>query len=293
MNRIAVFIWIILFICIGCEIYPQDEYEEHYVVEAYLVANDTLPEVWVSKTSPMNEKVTHGENFISEANVEIRLLNADSSVADVYQYQGEGVYHPQEPAVVKPQRLYQLHVQLSNNQIVKSYTFVPGTFETVNKLEESYIYQSDQQINVEITPNPYPDQQGFYIFTANAKDTSKSNLTPFYRDLVKDKDSNVKTYYINSSNIIYGNERSEDGNIFLIAPWTTIAFYGQNEILVNAMDDNLYNFWRSYNQQAGLSPLVPGELQNIRYNVDGGIGIFGSMATDTHQVRILKPDQQD
>jgi len=53
----------------------------------------------------------------------------------------------------------------------------------------------------------------------------------------------------------------------------------------------MYDFLRSQSVQTGGSTLSPGEIQNIDYNVEGGIGIFGSMASDTIAVNILEPQQ--
>lgn len=291
-RRVAILA--ILITTFGCELYTQDGYEEQFFVEAYLVANEPLSEVLVSKTSALGEETETSDTFVSGANVEIRQLNADSSVAEIYQYQeydgASGIYFPERSAVVKEKQLYQLSVQLPNGENIESYTTVPGNFKTVNELNDSYLYQGEQQVKTVITPTSFPDRQGYYLFTASTQDTSKSNLTPFYQDIVSDEYVNVAVYYMNSSSILYGTEHDENGNIILRMPWTTVAFYGENKIIVNAIDENLYDFWRSYNEQTGVSSVVPGEIQNLQYNVNGGIGIFGSMATDTHRVNIVKPD---
>ncbi len=51
---------------------------------------------------------------------------------------------------------------------------------------------------------------------------------------------------------------------------------------------NMYDFYRSRDIQGGGSTLSPGEFQNVIYNIDGGIGVFGSMASDTVLVTVLK-----
>lgn len=293
-SHTAILVVIVLTTAFGCELYTQDGYEEQFFVEAYLVANKPLSEVLISKTSALGEEAETSNTFVSGANVEIRQLNADSSVAEVYQYQeyegADGVYFPENSAVVKEKQLYQLSAQLPNGEEIESYTTVPDNFKTVNELNDNYLYQGEQQVKTVITPSNYPDRQGYYLFTASAQDTSQSNLTPFYQDLVSEESISVASYWVNSSSILYGTERNENGNIILTMPWTTIAFYGENEIIINAIDENLYDFWSSYNEQTGVSSFVPGEIQNLQYNVNGGIGIFGSMATDTHRVNITRPD---
>jgi len=279
----------------GCELYEQDSYEEYYVVESYLVANALLPPVRLSTTSPINQEYRFEENALTDANVELRLLNADSTVAEVYPYSElqDGIYFSNSLTVVQSQQLYQLHATTASGDEITAITFVPGDFETVNNLEEQYIYQSEQQVEITTTPSSYiTDRQTFYIFSVNAVDPDSTKLTPFYRDLVIDQDNEIENYFINSSGIINeGNyERNENGNITLTVPWLAIAFYETNDVVTTAIDDNMYDFLRSQDVQTGGSTLSPGEIQNIRYNINGGIGIFGSMAADTNRVFIERSE---
>lgn len=290
----------IIFLCVtalmftGCELYEQDEYREYYVVESYLVANDAFPEVRLSSTSKITEEYTFSKNAISGADVKIHLLKADSSISESYSYREitPGIYVTDGSAIVQESQLYQLFITTPNGDEITSTTYVPGDFETVNKLQDSYVYQSNQQVKITTTPSTYiTNRQTYYLFTINAVNPDLSNLTPFYLDLVVEQDENISDYYINSSGIINeGNyERNEDDRIDLKVPWLAVAFYDTNEVVVNAIDDNMYNFLRSQDVQTGGTALSPGEIQNIRYHVNGGIGIFGSMATDTNRVVITRP----
>lgn len=293
MKRILLIFFAIVATIAACDLYQQDEYKEYIVVESYLVANDTLPHVRLSTTSSISERYTFSDNALAGANVEIRQLNSDSTVAETYNYQQvqPGIYFPTVPAVVQDEQLYQLHV-VSDGDTVTATTYVPSDFETVNDLQESYEYQSEQQIEITTTPSSYiTDRQTYYIFTVNVVAPDTADLTPFYLDLMKDQDSDFRSFYINSSGIINEEnyERSETGNIQLKVPWLAIAFYGRNDVVANAIDDNMYDFLRSQDVQTGGTTLSPGEIQNIRYNVNGGIGIFGSMASDTNRVVITRP----
>lgn len=295
MNRLAVYVCALLILLTGCELYEQNSYREYYVVESYLIANDELPQVRLSTTSEIKDRYDFEENAVSNAQIEIRLLDADSSVVEAFPYSEErdGIYLPAVGAQVKSQRLYQLHVVTPSGNTITSTTYVPETFDTVNQLQNRYRYQSDQQIEITTTPSSYiSGRQTFYIFSVNVVDPDSSKLTPFYRDLVIEQDNNIGIYYINSSGIINeGNyEQNENGNITLRVPWLAIAFYGTNDVVASAIDDNMYDFLRSQDVQTGGTSLSPGEIQNIRYHVNGGIGIFGSIAADTNRVFIERPE---
>lgn len=283
-------------LCTGCDLYTQDEYREYYVVESYLVADAPLPRVLLSTTSPVDEKYNFKENAISDAAVEIRRLKPDSTIAERFSYQAAepGIFIPVSLAQVQEQQLYQLHITLANGDSIEAKTFVPGNFRTVNKeeLPEEYTYQSDRQIEITTTPSEYiTDRQSYYIFTVNAIEPDSSKLTPFYRDLVEEQDVDIINFFVNSSGIINEKnyDRNADNTITLTVPWVAIAFFGSNDVIANTIDDNMYDFLRSQDVQTGGTTLSPGEIQNIRYHVNGGIGIFGSMASDTNRVNILRP----
>lgn len=275
----------------SCELYKQDSYEEYYVVESYLVAGGSLPPVRLSTTSPIEKKYTFEETALSNARVQIRLLNRDSTISSRYEYRetNKGIYIPKTAITVRDQRLYQLHITTGNGDVITSTTYVPGNFDKKKELQDRYLYQGNEQIEIRVTPSSYiTNRQTYYIFTVNVVRPAPYKLTPFYKSLVFDQENKIENYYVNSSGIINEKsyERNTDNTISLKVPWLAIAFYQDNDIIVNAIDDNMYDFLRSQRVQTGGSNMSPGEIQNIRYNIDGGIGIFGSMASDTMRVYI-------
>lgn len=299
MKQTISLLLIFVIACTGCELYKQDEYEEYYVVESYLVAGDELPRVRLSKTMPVDESYNFNEAAVTNAAVAIRVLDSDSNTVAVFPYRSgsvnrPGIYQPSVKATVQSQQLYELYILHEGNEISAT-TYVPGNFETVNEneLQDSYVYQSEEQIEIETTPSTYiTDRQSYYIFTVNTVNLLREDLTPFYRDLVENQDGELEDFRINSSGIINEEnyDRNENDTITLRVPWLAIAYFGQNDIIANAIDDNMYDFLRSQDVQTGGSTLSPGEIQNIEYNVNGGIGIFGSLASDTNRVEIVRPE---
>lgn len=293
MKQFLIFVTI-LFICSGCEFfkYKESNYRELYVVESYLIANGPLPQVRVSTTSPIGEGYKISEKYLENADVEIRLLRADDSIARRYEYYGDGIYYPVDSTMtVQANHMYQLYITLQNGDVIKAKTQVPGDFETINELQDAYVYQGNRQVGITMTPSFYPGRQTFYVFTANAMKPDTSNLTPFYAELVLKKGDHILSYAINSLGII--NEKSliqnNDKTLTFRIPWLTFAFFGENNIIVNAIDDNLYDFLRTQNFQIGDLRFAPDEIHNVNYNITGGIGIFGSMSSDTNTVFISRP----
>jgi hypothetical protein len=284
--------WLVLLLLIGCNPYLQNSYQKYYVVEAYLVANRDLPSVKVSKTLPANEAFHVHKAALDDASVRIQRLASSGAAAKTYAYyrKSPGTYIPKNPEPVLPEHRYKLMVTFPNGDSVTAKTLVPGIFHPVGPVPDSAIYKAPQQIAVTITPSYYPGRQSYYVFTVNVMNPKAARLTPFYADLVSNEDTTISDFYINSSGIINQKDydQNPDSTLTIKLPWLAVAFYGENKIVANAIDDNLYDFIRTQSEQTGVSSLPPGQIQNIRYHVKGGIGIFGSMASDTVSVFIKK-----
>lgn len=292
MNRISSFFILTLFLLISaCNPYEQDSYEPYYVVESYLIANAALPEVKVSATLPIDEIYTFEKAALSNATVTIQKLGEGGLVQETYNYQLQtpGVYFPVDSAVVIAEHRYRLTVSFANGDSVSSQTFVPGNVKTMNALPDSVLYQAPKQVEARITPSFYPGRQTYFIFSLVINGTpSIDQLTPFYADVFDEDEMDISDFYINSSPILNEKnyEENPDGTLSVLLPWAAVAFYGQNQVILNAIDDNMYDFLRSQSVQTGGGTLPPGQIQNIIYHVEGGIGIFGSLASDTLQLFI-------
>jgi hypothetical protein len=293
MKRLAIIsVLTVSYFLNGCNQYDKVEHKKYYVIESYLVANRNLPQVKVSTTLPINGSYTFKKAALNDANVHIQQLNADGVVAKTYPYhlQSDGIYQPDNPEPVLPKHKYKLKISFPNGDSVQSITYVPGDFHVTLLSASTLTYQSSQLIHLNISQSFYPGRQSYYIFTANAVNPSSKRLTPYYTTTVDITGNFISDYYINSSGV--KNEENykhnTNGTLDVKLPWELIAFYVKNRIVINTIDDNLYDFIRSEKVQTGGSILPPGQAQNIKYHVQGGIGIFGSMASDTTTVYIKK-----
>jgi hypothetical protein len=297
MRRILIFYSVLLPVILSsCNPYQQNSYNQHYVVESYLVANKNLPPVKVSKTLPVGKVYSFQDAALNNAAVSIQLLDSTGSPEEIYRYhlKSNGNYIPRKPEPVLPKHRYKLIVSFPNGDSVTSKTYIPGSFHRVGSVPDSVIYEAPQAVAVHITPSYYPGRQTYFIFTVNAMDTAATNLTPFYADVVSKNDNKPSDYYINSSGIINQKNYTENANgtLTIKLPWLSIAFYGRNKIVANAIDDNLYDFVRTASVQTGGANLPPGQIQNVTYHLKGGIGIFGSMNSDTISVYIKKEENR-
>jgi hypothetical protein len=282
----------------GCEDpYSQEGYEEYYVIESYLVAQNRLPPVRLSTTSPALDEYHFEDKAVSGATVEVHLLEEgpESPSQHIFSYEQTeaGIYVPLLDHEVLPRRTYRLEIDLPDAATsLQAYTTVPDTFTTVGGLADTVTYQSSVQPEITVTPSYYPGRQSVYVFNTIAMEPRADNLTPFYASQL-DGDTELEDFVNNESPLT--NEANFDINpdstITLRYPWIGVAFFGENLIVTNTMDDNIYDFLRSQSVQLGGSTLPPGEIQNAIYNVEGGIGVFGSIASDTVRTYIKRPQQ--
>lgn len=283
-----------VFIAVSCDITEQDNYQELVVVEAYMTANRPLPEIKVSLTSPVDQTYQQDELLLTGAVVQIVQLDSSGDDLEVLTYSldsDSNYYMPDAFHLVQPQQRYRLDIQFNNREeVIRAYTTVPNQFEIVSEIPQSVVYQSDDQFELSISAPGQLGNQNVFVFSNKALEPTEGNLTPFYRASFENENIELSDIMINSSGLINeGNfEIHSDGTITLQYPWIGVAFYGENEIIITSVDRNLDELIRSQQVQLGGSTLSPGEIPNLTYNIEGGIGIFGSISSDTTRTNFLR-----
>ena len=76
---------------------------------------------------------------------------------------------------------------------------------------------------------------------------------------------------------------ARDGRLLL--PWFAIGSSGEHEVEVYALDRNLFDFLRSVEASGqnafGFGSLAGDTFERPVFNLDGGIGVFGSASLDS------------
>ncbi len=295
MKRIL-YLLPILFIA-ACEPYEQDSYTEHYVVESFLVAGEPFPQVLVSTTAQIDDRYSFGERAVNNASVHIHELNeAGAKVRHIPYRQSDqpGRYVPvSSDEIVQSGTRYLLEIfdLPDDDAFITSNTYVPGSFEIVDNNADTLVYQGIRQFEITMTRGFYPGRQNIFIFTTEALDTINYPLTPLYQNEFAEQFGGDSFKLVSSPIINEGNyETNNDNSITVRLPWLMVAYLGPNRISAYAIDDNVYDFYRSAEVQLGGPNQSPGEIENVIYNIEGGIGIFGSMAGVSTEIYV-KPLQ--
>ncbi len=286
------------FILFSCDSYDQDDYREYIVVEGYAVAGELLPDIRISTTTPANAEYSFEDNVIRNAIVLVSLLDDNGEVEEVFEYvesfEERGIYMPIVQSYrVEARRTYKLDIVFTDrDDQISAVTTVPDQVAVVNEIPESVVYQSENQLEIVLAEPQQTRDQNVFVFNTISLEPAIENLTPFYLSIVEDEDDvDISEYVRNSSGLINeGNfDPLPDGTILLRFPWIGVAFYGDNLVVTLSVDKNLSDVIRSQDVQLGGSTLSPGEIPNLIYNIEGGIGVFGSMTADTVRTSFSRP----
>lgn len=273
---------------IGCDTYKQDSYVERYVIETFLTAGMPLSEVKLSTTVPFGTEYRFEDVAISGAEIVVNLLDGNGQTEAAYTFSEtsqKGIYRPDDDtAVVLPGRRYGIIVTGLKNEgdRITATTFVPGNINLLEVSHDMLIYQGPDQFEFTFTTGFYPGRQNVYVATAFALEPDAYDLTPFWKE---QEDIPGEFIRVSSGLINEGNyELNPDNTLTVKYPWLGISYYGPNELSIYAVDTNIYDYIRSFNIQAGGPTLSPGQIENVLWNVEGGIGIFGSRTGISYDV---------
>ncbi len=272
-------------ILVACDATDPGSEVDTYVVEAILEAGEPLPDVRLTRAAPLGETYNSGRLGIAGAIVTLRLLT--NAAETVYTYAGapgsRGVYLPRDPdAITQPLGTYQLDIATERGTITGQ-TTVPDTFRVLRGSLETGVYQGEEQLEITHSPSRSPNRlRSYVIITTEALDPTEENLTPLAKDILEQSvgDATIESLRVSGSPILNEDNIVEnaDGSFTFRYPWIGINFYGRNRIGINALDDNAYDFLRSQSVQQGGSTFAPGEIPNPLESLQGGHGLFGSIA---------------
>lgn len=272
------------------------DFEPEYVVESYQIAQESLQPIRLSRTADVDGTYDFKAGAVRGAAVTMNLLGEDGRVEATFAFAEQGttpgVYTAVDQHRLLPRRTYRLDVTTPNDDRITALTVVPDTFRLVRTNLDTVVYQSSEQFEVTVTRSFVPGRQNVFIFGVRALEPRYDQLTPFAAAIFDEDEDNLDDFATGSSPLINeaNYEIDEAANTVTIAfPWLAVAFYGPSQLTANVVDDNIYDFIRSQQVQQGGSTFSPGEIPNVLERVQGGHGVFGSLARSITRVYIQRP----
>ncbi len=291
-------LFVALFLALGlaaCDSVDPSTFEEQYIVEAYLIANEPLQQVRLSTTAALDANYDFNAFSVRNAQVQVQLLTEAGQVETAYDFAEvdtlPGVYVPLQEPLVQPLRRYRLQITTATGGAISGDTFVPGAFEILNDPAASLVYQGSAQLEFIVTRSSFPGRdQAYFTVVTEALDPQVDQLVPFASALYDDGEGEDLDSFIITGSPPFNEanfDLNPDNTLTIRYPWLGISFYGPNRIRLNAIDDNLYDFLRSVSIQQGGSTFSPGEIPDIINRLDGAIGVFGSYARVVYDLNVV------
>jgi hypothetical protein len=250
----------------GCsEPTSADDYSNQLVLNAFLFAGKPIDSIYVQRTAQVLEHYTESAVAIRNATVTINLMKAadPGSVEASYVLSGDparpGRYY--SPAVIQPRRTYTIAVQADGYPLVTGTTTVPDTFHVTTSLP-STMFWDVMLSSIEVG---WSSSSGHADYVVSI--TSMDPDAPLVDDF-RSKNRNPDDPKPERTSFFFNIPQRNSVEM----PWLMFNYLGRQRISVSAVDENYYDFLRQSMSAEG------GSLREIRYRLNGGIGVFASAA---------------
>ncbi len=264
------------------------------VVDALLVVDQPLPDLYVRETVGPDERYTLAGSAVTNAEVAIE------QGGEVYSYRPDstepGRYLPPiQPATVLPQTEYRLQVRSDGREITGK-TVTPARFQILEgvllnsetlQVDRSLKTFKDGEDQVFGAPeNQVIYQEGFLearfeavdvpAFQVGVVSLDRNSERVLEADFLDEQDYADLEREVSSPAL-----EAQDGNLRL--PWFAVYFACRHLISIFALDDNWFDVIRSSTefQEGNFGGLAGDNFEVPLFRLDGGIGLFGSAAMDS------------
>jgi hypothetical protein len=267
---------LISFFIFGCKESTQlDEKPHQLVVSAFLVAEEKIDSVFVTQLEDMLSFYDPNTAAVQNANVTITLVDQANSAGNItytltHDARMPGRYY--SSAIVQPMKKYLLSVEAPGFPRVTGSTSVPDTFSITNKdaFPDTLTYNSESP--AEYIGWTASRNHAYYLCLITCLDANAEEIPNQFRN--KDDPKPGKTSGIFTL----------PDNYFAELSWFMVNYYGRTQISVEATDTNCFDYFK---QQIVSNR---SELREIRYSLQGGLGIFSSSArAHGSPIVVIKP----
>jgi hypothetical protein len=252
----------------GCkEPTSPNEYRNELVVFGFLITGQTIDSITVQRTARIDEFYTPEAVAISNAHVVVSgngifdTLHHDPATPGRY-------YSVNTKNRIEPAKTYTLTIVAPGFPTITGSTTVPDFIRITNRanIPRQLTYLSESLRLEWNANNHYAD----YLFSVTSLDSPviKIDRNNPHADTTKLPEKTTFQFGL------YEMDHT-------VVPWFAFNYYGENSIAISAIDSNYYDFIRRVVVQGT-------DIRDIQFNLQGGIGVFGSAAIDTIHVRLVQ-----
>ena len=265
------------------------------VVNAVMVVGRPFPDVYVSRTLRPDEPFSWQRAGIAGAIVEIEFNGIRERYADVGDFPGH--YSELFSTIVNANTTYHLTVTLPDGRVLKATTTTPSPIDVSDWVllndggtqVVQHLSEFTDSTNAYLDPEnqlTYPNgllevrlqNGGAIAYQMGLQSLDINSELLIDADFLSDDDLENFTR-VNSSPPLEAPERN------LRVPWFAIYYQGRYIMRVCAMDRNWFDLARTDpvlgNSGIGFGGEAGDNTARPIFHVDGGIGLFGSMSSDS------------
>ena len=264
------------------------------VVDALLIVDEPLPDILVRHTQ--RPTATYSRDQAAVVDASVAVFKGETSFQYSAHPDSAGRYvAPPDAPIVLSETEYRLRVEVGD-EVVTAQTLTPPPLQ-INQavlLDESslearrHLVAFDDDIDAYAAPeNQLHYQDGLVELRIDRTDVEAYQLAIFSLDF--DSDFVLEADFLEQDDFAeferFGASPAlavTDGRARL--PWFAVVFGGRHLFKIYALDLNWYDYIRTSpdeNDGPWTGGLAGDNFQRPIFNVDGGIGLFGSAAVDS------------
>ena len=270
----------------SCEDPVAFDYIPEYAVEAYLLVDEPITGVMITKSQPVADTFVYENSIVRDAKVHIIRDQRDTLTLQFYPSGRGGEYRlPDSNLLIQPSTRYDLLVVLPDGKRVRGTTYTPKRVEWINAPRSVLQYPVDtlnlfapDSLSISWTPiEGIPE----YLIAISCLDTIGYGK---YLD-PPTLDSNRKIFRFFRRNpdnprlrelTLYGFIQGTKAPVV----WTAFRWYGKHKLSIFAPDPNFVKWFK-----AGWG----GNQYDYRLaSVEGGLGVFASGSYVEQETFLLK-----
>jgi hypothetical protein len=274
------------------------------VVDGLLMVGEPLTEIRLSRAARPDQE--YNALLAAESGATVVVTDLNSQVSYPYtEAPQRGRYTTSLPNVVAPECTYELRVITASGEQMYALTTTPPAFDVT-----AWLKLAGDGMTIVDTLRTYDELDTAVYFAPENQLVYNDGLLEarFVRPNVPGFQAGIRSLDLDSTFVIDPDFFSEDdfesldrtvSSSVLEAtdnsvrlPWLAVYFTGRYKIRVVALDDNAFDFVRSApDDNAGFAfgGNTGDAFQRPIFHVEGGIGLFGSIAADSVGIFVKRP----
>ncbi len=271
----------------SCQNSAPLDYTPEYFVEAYLVVDAPLQNVFVGRTQSLTDSVRAGQGSITDAQVQILEGEGTNIRTYTLRYlQATRSYSLADTTVrVKPATRYRLQIRTADGANLTGTTYTPNRIAWTRNVKPILYYPQDtlalvspDSLSIAWTAEPNTVE---YLIASTCLDTLEYGkylmppTTEKNRRIERFFEANAPRY---DDITRYGFLQSNS----VATVWTAFKWFGRHTITVYAPDRNFLNWFKLTNFQGNAS------YDPLFGSIEGGYGVFGSASRVVGETFVVK-----